>query len=507
MATGNPIIDSQNDETLERINQINEEQRKNQESINKPKTECEGPFPIDLIPEDNFIRKFIEEGIAQKGGYEEFYFGGALIDVGMITNRNICTTLEPDYTYLNNYVQFIAESDKGKSQAIKFTQQFITHVMEIKHITKGLISEEKLYAKLQDSRNLIFIYGEMLKFYKMSKKNHTSGLESDIMEAYDCPDFISSEFKKETTIAENPFVSFLGGVQPATIGSSLTENDLKSGIWLRFMDFAPKRPLIHKKFKKITSTTSQNLIDLKTWFKEIQVFFERYNNAQPLLFTFTKQAEDLFDNWILNWELRLKVENEDDVYSSLISKMKIMVRKVVAILTICDNNFRQFMTDRFRDDLEIQAEQNGQGQHMHYQRPTYCDTEFTFNEITDFTRAGELKIDTKYLQITLDLFDQVIIPQKRSLFDDILARKVENIRTAVATELRKVESITKSALLRKVQSIAKKDDLEDVLRILVEAEEIERIPETKLVKPLHGPYPEVYRYIGKKDIDLTSLDN
>jgi hypothetical protein len=256
---------------------------------------------------EEIIETEINSASAKKGSFIEAYvdYSTSLTDAPVIFQKysalfdlSVCVgrtpiKMKPISLYPDLWVIFLGQSTLArKTVSIKIATDILPQTA---HQLPQSWSPEGLQEALSESPEGFMVSDEAAGFLESIKKKSFMVETSEVMcKLFDCPDFFSRRLKKGKIEGRNIYISLLGATTLYNYSQSVTEGDIKSGFWARFIPVLGEVSSI-KPRQKWTVEDDERKEYCKKQLNEIYTFF--HTKGKPRYFELEDDALEYFGKW------------------------------------------------------------------------------------------------------------------------------------------------------------------------------------------------------------------
>lgn len=243
-------------------------------------------------PEDSFIDVYINYATQLTDAPVIFHKYGALFDLSVCVGRTQIK-VKPNGLYPDLWVILLGQSTLArKTVSIKIATEILPHQA---HQLPQSWSPEGLQEALSESPEGYMVSDEAAGFLESIKKKNFMVETAEVMcKLFDCPDYFSRRLRRGKIEGKNIYISLLGATTLYNYSQSVTEGDIKSGFWARFLPVLGEVASL-KPRQKWTAKDDERREDCKKRLEEIYDFF--HTKASPRYFEFEDDALEYFDKW------------------------------------------------------------------------------------------------------------------------------------------------------------------------------------------------------------------
>lgn len=197
-------------------------------------------FDPQLIPDEGYIRDYVDWASQATDAPLPFLFAGALATLAAAAGRRLRISFGAGHVYPNLFAVILAPSSTfRKSTAVALARQVLEAACP-DTIMPDRITPESFYEMLAETPSGLFTLAEMGGFLANLEKRYALGLKQDLSELFDCPEKFRRIRKNkagrvvEFTI-EAPAISIIGASVVRWFVDRLNEGDVLGGFLPRFL--------------------------------------------------------------------------------------------------------------------------------------------------------------------------------------------------------------------------------------------------------------------------------
>src|SRR5690606_2419158 len=179
---------------------------------------------------------------------DAFHLGASLAVCGASMARRVSVIYAGDRVYGNQYNLLVGRTGSSyKDTAAKrayslpdFAQAYAPHgtILREYALVHDIASREAMVKMFASTPNVLLFSSEIVALFKASQRDKTSTLLDGLIHVWDAPAAIEnnslSARQNNGSIALNPTLSIIGGIQPGRLEQEMTETVMSSGLGNRY---------------------------------------------------------------------------------------------------------------------------------------------------------------------------------------------------------------------------------------------------------------------------------
>jgi hypothetical protein len=277
------------------------------------KVESKKETEVTLASAENgsFIEAYVDYSSHLTDAPTIFQKYGALFDLSVCVGRTKIK-MKPSNLYPDLWVILLGQSTLArKTVSIRIATEILP---EAAHQLPQSWSPEGLQEALSESPEGYMVSDEAAGFLESIKKKSFMVETTEVMcKLFDCPDYFSRQLRRGKIEARNVYISLLGATTLYNYSQSVTEGDIKSGFWARFIPVLGE-VIATKPRQKWTAQDDARKESCKKRLQEIYAFFHAKTN--PRHFEFEDDALEYLGKWEEETLHRYASSTEDAELSS-----------------------------------------------------------------------------------------------------------------------------------------------------------------------------------------------
>lgn len=210
----------------------------------------EGPKFINKLPPDHLITRFMGYGDDVSDAYPEFWYGGALHLLSVLSDKKLFLILRQMTVYPNLYIILTGKSSSSrKTTAVDKTEAILNRV-KLDTITSKVPTEfspEAFIEHMDANNHAPWIRDEAAGVLEAMRKTYMAGFKDAMMQIYDCKPYyrkLRTSAKKNTKTefnVDDPYLNLLWATTDTALAKNTDTNDTLSGFMARFLYHFPQR--------------------------------------------------------------------------------------------------------------------------------------------------------------------------------------------------------------------------------------------------------------------------
>jgi 3D (Asp-Asp-Asp) domain-containing protein len=292
-------------------------------------------------PDTNFVKKYVNHAKKLSDSYPEFHHGAVVSLLSIAIGRKAAMMFGSGTVFPNTWCFLLGSSTISRKSTA------VGHAKDIANDLFGMISlpqsfsPESFIEVLSNTPQGWLFKDEVASLLAAMKKNYMGEIRDIFCEVYDNKGFtrkLRSSNKKVATEfnIQDPYVVQYVATTPNSLSENSQALDLTSGWLLRFMYYYPTYSKEWRPLQEMTKEQSLELVKIKQELKELGEFFWGLNT--PLIFSFSKEADDYFVEWQRHEETSMARRNEE-IESGAYGRLSVYAVKLAMIYHVGAEGF------------------------------------------------------------------------------------------------------------------------------------------------------------------------
>lgn len=227
-------------------------------------------FKIEILPEDSFIRVYVESMKELTDAYPEYHLCASLSLLSLAVDKNVEIYTKPHVQYTNLWCLLLGESTiSRKTTALNLARDVLFYAgLEGRRIPEDF-SPEALLDFLSRTPHAIFLKDEFADFLAKMKRSYAFGMDALFCALYSNPPSYVRKLRKETFTIDDPYLCLLGATVPRSVLKMMKDEDIDTGFLPRFLIVMPERFKPRMRIDGLDPNTEQMKAKLGVWLKDI----------------------------------------------------------------------------------------------------------------------------------------------------------------------------------------------------------------------------------------------
>lgn len=249
-----------------------------------------------------------------------FHLAAGLTIAGAIAGKRIAINNASENVYPNQYTILVGPTGSSrKGTTMKRAHRLPTYrdpARQTIHaapfaVVRNLGSGASVVKTLKENPNTLIVMEEATTLFNNMHRQGGEELLDRMIEAWDTPDFLQDNVKNNPSVATQPFLSLIAGIQPGRLEDALGANEIESGLANRLGIFFGVRRRILARAPKLDPADGYRL------YRELHDAIMSYPEGTVL--DMDEEAGAFWDDWYVQYssykgsedELAMRIRHPD----------------------------------------------------------------------------------------------------------------------------------------------------------------------------------------------------
>lgn len=169
-------------------------------------------------------------------------------------------------------------------------------------VIRNVGSGASVVKTLRENPNTLLVLEEATTLFNNMHRQGGEELLDRMIEAWDTPDFIQDNVKNNPSVAQNPFMSLMAGIQPGRLEDALGGNEIESGLANRMGIFFGVRRRV------VANPPELNKVEAHNLYSRFHTAVLSYGEGHAL--KMDSEAEAFWNNWYIEYSSTKGTEDE-----------------------------------------------------------------------------------------------------------------------------------------------------------------------------------------------------